>query len=115
VRLALAVVALAAFVADPVVAAAVQPVRYEFGLDEIVFASRTSAACGFAVYHHDVGTVRVVLFEDAGGVIVRETDQSLVMSTWFSPDTGNSFKIVGPAQLTRSTTGTRSVTRPSRS
>jgi hypothetical protein len=98
-RLALAVVALAAFIADPVVAAAVQPVRYEFGLDEVVFAPRTSAACGFAVYHHDVGTVRVVLFEDAVGVIVRETDQSLLISTWFSPDTGNAFKIPGPAKL----------------
>jgi hypothetical protein len=98
-RLVPAMVALVAFIANPLVAAAVEPVRYEFGLDEVVFAPRTSAACGFAEYHHDVGTVRLVLFEDAVGVVVRETDQSLVMSTWFSPDTGNAFKIPGPAQL----------------
>ena len=99
VGLVLAVVALAAFVANPSVAAAGEPVRYEFGLDEVVFAPRTSDECGFAVYHHDVGTVRVVLFGDAVEVVVRETDQSLLMSTWFSPDTGNSFKIPGPARL----------------
>jgi hypothetical protein len=92
-------VALVAFIANPMVVAAGEPVRHEFAVDEVVFAPRTSDACGFPVYHHDVGTVRVVLFKDAVGVVVRETDQSLVMSTWFSPDTGNAFTIPGPAQI----------------
>jgi hypothetical protein len=85
--------------ATPIGASAVEPTRLEFDFDRVVFAPATSAACGFAVYHHDVGTGRIVLFSDAGGIVVRELDQELSTETWFSPDTGRSFTFPNPARL----------------
>jgi hypothetical protein len=98
-RHALAGIIIAASLATPIGASAVQPNRIEFEFDRVVFAPATSAACGFAVYHHDVGTGRIVLFSDAGGVVVRELDQELSTSTWFSADTGRSFTFPNPARL----------------
>jgi hypothetical protein len=98
-RRALAGIVIAATLATPVGVTAVEPIRLEFDFDRVVFAPATSAACGFAVYHHDVGTGRIVLFSDAGGVVVRELDQELSTSTWFSPDTGRSFTFPNPARL----------------
>jgi len=98
-RHALVGIVIAANLAIPIGASAVEPTRIEFDFDRVVFAPATSAACGFAVYHHDVGTGRIVLFSDAGGVVVRELDQELSTSTWFSPDTGRSFMFPNPARL----------------
>jgi len=98
-RCALAGIVMAASLVRPIGVAAVEPNRLEFEFDRIVFAPATSRACGFRVYHQDVGTGQIVLFGDADGTVVRELDQELSTSTWFSPDTGRSFTFPNPARL----------------
>jgi hypothetical protein len=83
----------------PIGASAVEPTQLDFQFDRVVFAPTTSRACGFAVYHHDVGIGRIVLFGDADGTVVRELDEELSTSTWFSPETGRSFTFPNPARL----------------
>ena len=92
-------IVIAATLATPIGVTAVEPNRLEFEFDRIVFAPATSRACGFRVYHQDVGTGQIVLFGDADGTVVRELDQELSTSTWFSPDTGRSFTFPNPARL----------------
>jgi hypothetical protein len=92
-------IVIAATLAIPAGASAVEPDRLEFEFDRIVLAPATTRACGFAVYLHDVGTGRIVLFGDADGTVVRELDQELSTSTWFSPETGQSFTFPNPARL----------------
>jgi hypothetical protein len=92
-------IVIAANLAIPIGASAVEPTRLEFEFDRVVFAPATSRTCGFAVYHHDVGSARIVLFGGADGTVVRELDQELSTSTWFSPETGRSFTFPNPARL----------------
>jgi hypothetical protein len=98
-RHALVGIVIAANLAISIGASAVEPTRLDFEFDRVVLAPATSRACGFAVYHHDVGTGRIVLFGDADGTVVRELDQELSTSTWFSPETGRSFTFPYPARL----------------
>ncbi len=88
-----------AALASPAVTLAADPIVFYADVDRTIFAPATSAACGFAVYRHDVGTQKVVLFPDGDGVIVREIDQALGWTTtWFSPETGESFSYIQPSQ-----------------
>ena len=99
-RLALAIgllSALAALGVGPVVAG---ETSYSEQVDYVKFAPATSAACGFAVFVHYVGTVSTKLFTDANGTITRELDGSAGLhATWFSPETGKSYAYPEPGML----------------
>jgi len=75
-------------------------------VDYVNYAPVTSAACGFAVFVHHVGTVTTKLFTNRDGTIVREIDGSAGMhAIWFSPDTGKSYTFPEPGMLRTIYTG----------
>jgi hypothetical protein len=89
---ALLAVALAALVLmSP--AQATQPTVFTEFVDQTAFAPATSAACGFPVYITQTGTVKVTLFHDQSGAVVREADwQSGFKVVFSAPTLGTSFQ-----------------------
>lgn len=103
-----ATVALAAVaLALPAIAQAAPPTHDAFTVDATFRSAHYSRACGFPVYRHQTGTVRIALFHNGAGDVVRELDTAPDFKTlWFSPvalgGTGGSFLTpdVAPARTT---------------
>jgi hypothetical protein len=91
-RHALAALTLSAVLAIPAVAAGARPLSYTFEVDVSGYVPVLSAACGFDVYGHQVGTAHVLLFLAADGTtIVREMDWNTGWTVTFSaPSLGTS-------------------------
>lgn len=86
------VLAMLVFGAFASTAAAAPPAMYSFDISNTHYAPFTSAHCGLPVYITDSGTVKVTVFYDGNGNIVREIDTIPGgTTTFFSPATGLSF------------------------
>lgn len=86
----------AATLALSTTAVASPPTHLGFSVDATFRSSFYSRACGFPVYERQAGDVRITLFRDANGAILRELDTSPGFKTfWFSPldsgGTGGAF------------------------
>jgi hypothetical protein len=102
-RLALLLILAALPLALASTASGEAPTRISFTIDDTFYAPFTSFVCGFDVYIHQQGTIKVTLFSDGGGSLVRETDTSPGFRTsFFAPSTGRTISY--PGQVTAHTT-----------
>ena len=99
-RAAFAIGLLASLAASSIGPVAAGAIRFSEPVDDLRYAPATSAACGFDVYLHFVGTATTKLYVDAQGNVVRELDGAADLHvTWFSPDTGKSYAFPVPGML----------------